>query len=108
MGRQNKRKSIGIKNLCRLLCLLTALYGLWELLGNLVAWAVYLFLKDPVFTAGEAASIGIIGGADGPTAVFITTPGWVHWIVPVLFLTVGLAGFFVLNKYDKESSEGEE
>lgn len=108
MEKQNTKRAIGEMNLCRFLCLLAAVYGLWELLGNLVAGVLYLCMKDSVFMAGEAASIGIIGGADGPTAVFITTPGWVYGIVPVLFLIAGLTGFFFLNKQHKESSEGEE
>jgi len=40
------------------------------------------------FTAGEAASIGIIGGADGPTAIMITTN-----LAPHLLSTVSLAAY---------------
>ena len=105
---REKKKTIEKKRLWRILCLLAALYGLWELAGNLAARLLYLFRKDPYLTAGEAASIGIIGGADGPTAVFITTPGWTHWIVPVVLLLVGLAGFLYFSKQHKRSSEGEE
>ena len=34
------------------------------------------------FTAQEAASIAIIGGADGPTAIFLTysVPSWYHFV----------------------------
>ena len=35
------------------------------------------------FTAQEAASIGIIGGADGPTAIFLTTKLAPHLLVPI-------------------------
>lgn len=41
--------------------------------------AAYLF----GFTAKEAASIGIIGGADGPTAIFLTTQLAPHLLGPV-------------------------
>ena len=35
------------------------------------------------FTLGEAASIGIIGGADGPTAIFLTTRLAPHLLGPI-------------------------
>lgn len=39
----------------------------------------------------EAASIGIIGGADGPTAVFVTgTPIWLIALAAAAFVVVGI------------------
>lgn len=108
MEHQNKKKKSLRKHPWLWLCLVAALYGLWELLGNLTAKLLCLFLKDPVLTAGQASSIGIIGGADGPTAIFITTPGWAHWIVPLVILSTGLASFLYLRKQNKERKEGEE
>lgn len=35
------------------------------------------------FTAAEAASIGIIGGADGPTAIYLTTKLAPHLLAPI-------------------------
>ena len=69
-----------------------AAYGAAELLGSLAAWLIALYLRHSVL-ASNAASIGIIGGADGPTAVFVTTPGWMHYINPCIFLIVGIWGF---------------
>ena len=74
MVNQNKKKKSLRKHPWLWLCLVAALYGLWELLGNLTAKHLYLFLKDPVLTAGQASSIGIIGGADGPTSVIVGVP----------------------------------
>lgn len=108
MEKQSKKKKSLQKRPWLWLCLVAALYGLWELLGILRAWVLYLFLKGPVSIAGQAASIGIIGGADGPTAIFVTTPGWTHWIVPLVFLSAGLVGFLYLHKQNKKSKEGEE
>ena len=34
----------------------------------------------------EAASIGIIGGADGPTAIFVSGRLAYHFIVPIIFV----------------------
>lgn len=75
-----------------------ALYGGLELLGSLAAWLLYLSYSDPVRSLGESAAIGVIGGADGPTAVFVTAPGWMHYINPVLLLCIGIAGFLWLKK----------
>ena len=85
-----------------LVCLFAAcvLYGGLELLGGVIArllFALILYLGSGA-TAGEAVSVGIIGGADGPTAIFVTTPGWMHYINPVLLLVIGIGGFLWLRK----------
>ena len=74
-----------------------AMYGGWELLGSLIASLAMLAFT---LTHSEAASIGVIGGADGPTAIFLTTrvPEWYHYAVPVLLLVVGIWGFVRLRK----------
>lgn len=82
-----------------------AAYGAAELLGSLVSWILYLSMQDPFLRAGEAASVGIIGGADGPTAVFVTTPGWVGCVIPLIALTVGVWGFLRLRKCKQKSAE---
>ena len=45
--------------------------------------------------SSQAASIGIIGGADGPTAVFVTSKinwlsvcGWIGAIIIAIFITL--------------------
>lgn len=86
------------KSPLRFLFAALAAYGAAELLGSLIAWIAYLTLADPVLHAGEAASVGIIGGADGPTAVFVTTPGWMGYVLPVLALGVGIWGFLHFSK----------
>lgn len=52
---------------------------------------------------GEAASIGIIGGADGPTAVFITTKVGLDWDVALMaaVFLLGIVGFFLLRPRKK-------
>ncbi|MBR3949850.1 MAG: sodium ion-translocating decarboxylase subunit beta [Oscillospiraceae bacterium] len=85
-----------------------AAYGAWKLLPgvwvNLVYLGVMLWTRfgETPRMAGisttEASSVGIIGGADGPTAVFVTTPGWMHCILPVLALAVGIFGYLRLRK----------
>lgn len=82
----------------RFLFIACALYGAMELLGSVIAWIAFLAIADPVLRPTEAASIGIIGGADGPTAIFVTTPDWNGYVVPVLALLVGILGYLRLRK----------
>lgn len=69
-----------------------AVYGGIRLLDKLWTGIVF-FWATGMLQKTEAASIGIIGGADGPTAIFVTSPAWAHWLIPVLLLTLGILGF---------------
>ena len=93
----------------RFLCL-----GLAVLSGGWLAWygafqiLVKKFLKDGASTAilsqSEAASIGIIGGADGPTAIMVATttgPDWDLILVGAVF-ALSLMGYFFLRKRNKK------
>lgn len=57
------------------------------------------------FKPNEAASIGIIGGADGLTAVFVTTnipaAAVIGGICVLLLLVIGGAAAFFINKHKK-------
>ncbi|MBO4938046.1 MAG: sodium ion-translocating decarboxylase subunit beta [Oscillospiraceae bacterium] len=56
-------------------------------------------------TQNEAASIGIIGGADGPTAVFVTSsPGGNTWFW-LLVMIAGIAGFLLLRRRDCKAAK---
>ena len=50
--------------------------------------------------ANEAATIGIIGGADGPTAIFVSTTRGIDWDIVLIaaLLIIGIAGFLRLRK----------
>ena len=53
----------------------------------------------------EAASIGIIGGADGPTAVFVTgNPAWLI-AAAVVAVVVGVGGAVALYLHHKNKSD---
>ena len=90
----------------RFLFAAAAAYGAVQLLGVLWGYLVYFWYRlvysDMVLGIGmtttESSSIGIIGGADGPTAIFVTTPIWMHYILPVLALVIGIWGFLRLRK----------
>ena len=67
-----------------------------------------LYLSYPrlrgLFYNAKAASIGIIGGADGPTAIFVTSK--ISWqpvkIIAILLLILGITGFIALSKHAKK------
>ena len=79
-----------------------AAYGAAELLdklwGKLFSWYMQRFYYG--FAGNEAESIGIIGGADGPTVVFVTTAldSVYYWWIPILLIGVGVWGFLRLRK----------
>lgn len=79
-----------------------AAYGAAELLdklwGMLFSWYMQRFYYG--FAGNEAESIGIIGGADGPTVVFVTTAvdSVYYWWIPILLIGVGVWGFLRLRK----------
>lgn len=52
------------------------LAGLWLGLCRLMIWLGSLMehISISIHSAAEDASVGIIGGADGPTAIFVSTP----------------------------------
>lgn len=75
-----------------------AFFGGAELLGTLAVWIIALLWTAPGLAVGEAASIGVIGGADGPTAIFVTSPSWMAYIRPAAMLLLGISGYLSLRK----------
>jgi len=72
-------------------------YGALSLLGDLTGYLLTWMLAVKTGSS-RTATIGIIGGADGPTAVFITTPPWTACILPVLALAAGISGLVWLRR----------
>ena len=57
----------------------------------------------------NAMSIGIIGGADGPTTILVSTnPGsiWTQ-LIPLITLLVGIAGFLLLRSHKSQNNKEE-
>lgn len=87
----------------KILCGLFALTGVSGCLMLLQP----LWLKLVSALAGNTldrhgVSIGVIGGADGPTAIFVTTPGWTAYLLPVLLTVLGLGGLLYFRKNRKK------
>lgn len=74
-----------------------AAFGVWELIGGAV---VGFLLGTGIFTPGKASTIGVIGGADGPTAIFVThsAPAWYQIVIPAAMVAVGIWGYLRLRK----------
>lgn len=69
------------------------------LLGWLPVGIMYLVMRlQATMSAAESASVGIIGGADGPTAIFLTAPVWTNVLIWVLLLIAGIAGYLALRR----------
>ena len=77
-----------------------AAYGAAKILKLLLGQLLYWFMQIPM--RQETASIGVIGGADGPTAVFVTSSSATGYIVAVVLLVVGIWGFFRLCRCKKK------
>lgn len=74
---------------------MTILGGL-NLLSFAVAWFVGNVFGGVGLPVSEAATIGVIGGADGPTAVFITSSTGATWqfLLWVVLTAIGIYGLF--------------
>ena len=73
----------------------SALGGL-GLLGYLAAWLIGNVLGGISFSL-PASTIGIIGGADGPTAVFVTAAAGSAW-EPVLYAFMLVVGIIACRR----------
>ena len=85
----------------RWVCLAVAiLSGLCLAYQGLPGLLLMLFNK----TYNAAASIGIIGGADGPTAIFVTTKTSATPLFMIYgsFIFLGLVGFLLLRKLKRK------
>ena len=75
-----------------------AVYGAVQLLGGLLSLVLPFFLRLQMnLSPTNAATIGIIGGADGPTAIFVTSPPWTAYILPAVLTAAGILGYIRLT-----------
>ena len=99
----DSKKKNGDKRIWRFVFAAMVLLAALQLLGFVACWLIGSVLGGISFSV-PAASVGIIGGADGPTANFVTgmaKPDWqlILWIV---LLVVGITGLRKLRGNGKE------
>jgi len=95
-----QRKKTKGKNPWRFAFAALGIWGGLELLSYLAAWLIGDVLGGISFSVPRASTIGIIGGADGPTAIFVTAVAKPDWqlLLWLLMTAVGIWGFLRLRK----------
>ena len=93
------QKQIKQNRLWQFLLLVVLVMALFSLLGDVVAWLIRL-RGGIFFGVPHAATIGIIGGADGPTAIFVTASSSPFWqiLLKLSLLILSLLGLYHLRK----------
>lgn len=99
----DSKKKNGDKRIWRFVFAAMVFLAALQVLGYLACWLIGSVLGGISFSV-PAASVGIIGGADGPTAIFVTgmaKPDWqlILWIV---LLVIGITGLRKLRGNGKE------
>ena len=76
----------------------------WELLWVVAGWLIAEVFGGISFNVTKASTIGIIGGADGPTSVFIAASYGSVWelLLWTVLLIIGIRGFRYFGKSSKE------
>lgn len=82
----------------RFLFLALAIGAGFKFISQAVSSLTVTLLLAGGLRASESASVGIIGGADGPTAIFVTAPAWIHTCLWGLLVIVGILGFLRLRR----------
>ena len=94
-------KKVG-RLLLRVLCWICVIWGGSKLAGGIGINLLYLFFRaESAVSASRGYSIGIIGGADGPTSVFVAVPVWTSYLIAAAVLAVGIFGLRYLRKKEK-------
>ena len=78
-----------------------AVYGAARLLGSLLSRIAAFFIGVSI-AVGESSTVGIIGGADGPTAIFVTSPRWTGLAVSFGAMAIGIVGFVLLRRLKRK------
>lgn len=99
MKQSENRNGTFLRTLCAFLFAALAFYAGISLLVSFAHWALP-FLDNVSISLGDAATIGIIGGADGPTAIFLTGSTATVWkiLLKFLLLIIGILGWHHWNK----------
>ncbi len=87
---------LGIRKLVKVVTVMTGIMTIFHLAFNFLL-SKYIEYKLSV-DINEASSIGIIGGADGPTAIFLASPSYIN--LTAIFPVITIAGivYLILNR----------
>ena len=89
---------------CLILGILGSLFFLLKAFGNEL---VYFLVSHQGYSLGQAYSIGVIGGADGPTSIFVSTlpdPSATYWyLIYLLSAVFGFLGYYYF-RHKKETA----
>lgn len=88
------------KTFLRLSCIILAVFSGFNLLSCLAAFLVRNVRGGLSFNVTKASTIGMIGGADGPTSVFITAIPVRAW-EPLIWLALFCLAFYGLSRCRK-------
>lgn len=69
-------------------------------------WLIVVILVPKLFA--YRYSVGIIGGADGPTAIYVTTespPLWLYIICAVALVVIGIVGYIRMGHRKNKTDE---
>ena len=89
------------QTLLRIASLLLAIISGFNFLSGIAAWLISDVFGGISFSTTKASSIGIIGGADGPTAIFITAAHPQIWEL-LLWLILLAASLYGLRRFRKQ------
>ena len=81
----------------RFLFAAVSVYGAFRLLGSLISRVIAFFIGVSM-AVSESSTVGIIGGADGPTAILVTAPRWTGLTISFGALFIGAVGYFLLRR----------
>ncbi|GAU79629.1 sodium ion-translocating decarboxylase subunit beta [Fusibacter sp. 3D3] len=89
-----------MKKWMKVVTVISGVFGTLLLMSNWLLKLVLLGAMHADVSKHEAGSIGIIGGADGPTAIFIGTksPEIVKYIIVVILYTITAIGIIKWRK----------
>ena len=73
----------------------------WNLLNCAASWVIGNVPGGISFNVTKAATIGVIGGADGPTSVFITAAPAPIWEI-ILWAALLVAGIWGWSRMKKQ------
>ena len=84
------------EKIMKAIAILTILCGLLTFISLFTSYLLSLYLSHKFnIDTRDAGSIGIIGGADGPTAVYLSGQISSHWFT-VVFTTLAILGIIYL------------